>query len=265
MDFSRAAIPFMARKRTGFYDTIEYIGPRPQKPKRRNFFGGWVILVIAVGIGTWFGRPLVPFLKAAQQGVTMEQATEQIATLQQSGLPGDRLAAAAIAHSGDDVAFSPDYYKIDYPNGDIAANKGGPADVVIRCFRKIGIDLQQEVHEDMAGNFRSYPQLWGALATDTNIDHRRVPNLQRFFEHKGETLPNSRDAVDYKPGDIVVWSLANAEQHIGIVVPAPENHPGEMWVVHNMGKGVKWENVLFDFKIEAHFRYPKVAAEAAAR
>jgi uncharacterized protein YijF (DUF1287 family) len=255
----------MASKRTGFYDTIEYIGPRPQKPKRRNFFGGWVILVIAVGIATWFGRPLVPFLKAAQQGVTIEQASEQIATLRQSGLAGDRLAAAAIAHSSEEITFSPDYYKIDYPNGDIAPGKGGPADVIIRCFRKIGIDLQKEVHEDMAENFRSYPQLWGALTTDTNIDHRRVPNLQRFFERKGETLTASRDAVDYKTGDIVVWSLANAEQHIGIVVPAPTNRPGETWVVHNMGKGVKWENVLFDFKIEAHFRYPMVTAEAAAR
>lgn len=253
----------MARNRSAFYDTIEYIGPRPQKPKRRNFFGGWVILVIAVGIATWFGRPLVPFLKAANQDVTLEQVGAQIVTLQQSGLPGDRIAAAALAHSGDEVTFSPDYYKIDYPNGDIKPGKGGPADVIIRCFRKIGVDLQQQVHEDMAENFRSYPQLWGALTTDTSIDHRRIPNLQRFFERKGETLPNSRDAADYKPGDVVVWSLANAEPHIGIVVPAPENHPGEMWVVHNMGKGVKWENVLFDFKVEAHFRYPKQAPAAA--
>jgi hypothetical protein len=30
----------------------------------------------------------------------------------------------------------------------------------------------------------------------------------------------------------------------------------EPWVVHNIGAGVKWENTLFDYKIEAHFRYP---------
>jgi len=246
----------MARPRQGFYSTIEYIGPRPQKPKRPNIFGGWVIVVIALGVAFWFGRPLVPFLKAAQEGPSFEQAEVLIDSLEDSATPGSKLAAAALAHSGEKITFDPTYYKIPYPGGDISPVKGNAADVVVRCFRKIGIDLQKEVHEDMAGNFRLYPQLWGALSPDTNIDHRRVANLQRFFERKGETLKASRDAADYKPGDIVIWSLANADQHIGIVVPGPGNHAGETWVVHNMGTGVKWENVLFDFKIEAHFRYP---------
>lgn len=251
----------MARSKPGFYNTIEYIGPRPQKPKRPNFFGGWVIVVIAVGIGFWFGRPLVPFLKAAQQGVSMEQAEMLIDSLATSAAPGDRLAAAALAHSGEEIAYDPSYYKISYPNGDIASGKGNSADVVIRCLRKIGIDLQKEVHEDMAQHFRLYPQLWGAIAPDTSIDHRRVANLQRFFERKAETVPASRDAADYRVGDIVIWSLANAEQHIGIVVPGPGNRSHETWVVHNMGAGVKWENVLFDFKVDAHFRYPQTQAE----
>lgn len=246
----------MARQRPGFYSTIEYIGPRPQKPKRPNIFGGWVIVVIAVGIACWFGKPLVPFLKAAQEGASTEQADLLISSLGDSGKPGHLLAAAAIAHSREDVAFDPSYYKIPYPNGDVAPGKGNDADVVIRCFRKLGIDLQKEVHEDMAAHFRLYPQLWGALAPDASIDHRRVANLQRFFERKGEALPVSREASDYQPGDIVIWSLANADQHIGIVVPGPGNRGGEPWVVHNMGSGVKWEGVLFDFKISAHFRYP---------
>lgn len=246
----------MARSRPGFYSTIEYIGPRPQKPKRRHFFGGWVIAVIAVGIAFWFGRPLVPFLKAAQEEVSTEQAVLLISSLEQSRESGGKLAAAALAHGGDKIIYDPSYYKITYPNGDVAPGKGAAADVIIRCFRKIGIDLQKEVHEDMVPHFRQYPQLWGALAPDTNIDHRRVANLQRFFERKGQTLAPSRDAGDYRPGDIVIWSLANADQHIGIVVPGPGNRPGEAWVVHNMGAGVKWEGVLFDYKIEAHFRYP---------
>lgn len=253
----------MARTRSGFYSTIEYIGPRPQKPKRPNFFGGWVIVVIAVGIGCWFGRPLVPFLKAAQEGVSFEQAEVLISSLGESDDPGGKLAAAALAHSADQVVFDPSYYKINYPNGDIAPGKGAAADVIIRCYRKLGIDLQQEVHEDMAANFRLYPQLWGALTPDTNIDHRRVANLQRFFERKGQTLKPSREPSDYRPGDIVIWSLANADQHIGIVVPGPGNRAGEAWVVHNMGAGMKWESVLFDFKIDAHFRYPSGAAEVA--
>jgi uncharacterized protein YijF (DUF1287 family) len=106
----------------------------------------------------------------------------------------------------------------------------------------------------MSENFRGYPGLWGATAPDTNIDHRRVPNLQRFFEHKGETLPPSRDASDYQPGDLVVWELGNSE-HIGIVVPGPGDRAGEPWVVHNMGAGVKWENILFDYSVQRHFRF----------
>ena len=251
----------MPRSRSGFYSTIEYIGPRPQKPKRRNFFGGWVIIAIAVGMGFWFGKPLVPFLKAAQVGASEEQAHLLISNLKETKSFGNQLAAAALAHSGDAVSYDPAYYRIAYPNGDVPSNKGVAADVLVRCFRSMGLDLQELVHVDMAGHFRLYPQLWGAAGPDTNIDHRRVANLQRFFERHGETIETTRNTADYRPGDIVVWSLANAETHIGIVVPGPGDRGGEAWVVHNMGTGVKWENVLFDYPIQRHFRYPAVDVE----
>lgn len=247
---------FMPRTRPGFYSTIEYIGPRPEKPKRRNFFGGWVILVIAMGIAYWFGRPLVGLVKASQQGVSMEQAELLISSLEQTGNSGHMLAAAALTHSGEEVVFDTAYYKIPYPNGDVSPGKGRAADVVIRCYRELGIDLQQEVHEDMKSNFRAYPQLFDALGPDTNIDHRRVVNLQRFFERNGTTITPSQNPADYSLGDIVIWELASAESHIGIVVPGPAERGGEPWVVHNMGEGVKWENVLPDFKVVGHFRYP---------
>lgn len=194
----------------------------------------------------------------------MEQAELLISTMESSADAGQRLAAAALAHSGESISYDPAYYKIAYPDGDIAPGKGAAADVVIRCVRKLGIDLQTEVHEDMTANFRLYPQLWNASGPDTNIDHRRVANLQRLFEHKARSITPSRNAADYRPGDIVIWTLANADKHIGIVVPGPGTHMGEPWVVHNIGSGVKWENMLFDFKIEAHFRYP-AAPEAASR
>ncbi len=251
----------MPRPRSGFYSTIEYIGPRPQKPKRRNFFGGWVIIAIAVGMGFWFGRPLIPFLKATQVVTSMENADLLISSLKESKKFGDSLAAAALAHSGETVAYDPSYYKIAYPNGDLPANKGVAADVIVRCYRSMGIDLQVLVHEDMTENFRGYPGLWGATAPDTNIDHRRVANLQRFFEHKGQHISPSRNASDYLPGDIVVWELGDAEKHIGIIVPGPGDRAGEAWVVHNMGAGVKWENILFDYSIQRHFRFPTAQGE----
>ncbi len=243
---------------SGFYNTIEYIGPRPQKAKKRNhFFGGWVIIAIALGIGCWFGRPFIPFFNQAV--ASAEQADALISTLKSSRQFGDGLAAAALAHADDEVHYDPSYYKIAYPNGDVPPNKGVAADVVIRSFRGMDMDLQVLVHEDMVENFRHYPQLWNASAPDTNIDHRRVENLQRFFERNGETISPSNHAADYKPGDVVVWSLPNAtaESHIGIIVPGPGDRSGEAWVVHNMGAGVKWENVLFYYSIQGHFRFPK--------
>lgn len=252
----------MSRKHSGFYDTIEYIGPRPQKPKRPNIFGGWVILVIALGIGFWFGRPMLSSLMAAGEKPSIEQAEMLISSLRESNQPGATLAAAALGRSRDQITYDADYRRIEYPGGDVAPDRGYAPDVVIRSLRDIGIDLQQEVHDDMAADFRRYPDLWDAKEPDPNIDHRRVANLQRFFERKAQVLTPSREAADYEFGDIVVWSLATAEKHIGIVVPGPGTRADEPWVVHMPDeKGMKWENILFDFKIEGHFRYPSEATE----
>lgn len=254
-------IPPMPREGSRFYDTIEYIGPRPQKPKRPNFFGGWVIFAIAAGIACWFGKPLLPFLRAAQVTPSAEQAELLIPDLKNSQKFGDQLAAAALAHSSSQVSYDPAYYEIDYPNGDVPTSKGVAADVLIRSYRELDIDLQVKIHEDMSAHFREYPQLWSASEPDTNIDHRRIPNLDRFFSRYGQSLPTSRDASLFEPGDIVVWALDNGQPHIGIVVPGPADRVNEPWVVHNRQSGVKWENVLFDHKIISHYRYPAPAGE----
>ncbi len=245
----------MPKRKPGFYDTIEYIGPRPQKkPKRQHGFGGWVILAIAAGMTFWFGKPL---MKAAPVNATPEEAGLLVEFLESSDAFGDRIAAAALTHSSEDVVYDPAYYMIPYPDGDVPRNRGVAADVVVRIFRELGIDLQKEVHEDMAADFRLYPQLWNATGPDTNIDHRRVPNLQRYFMRHGDTLGTSRSPETYQHGDIVVWAISNAETHIGIVVPGPGERSSERWVVHNAGAGVAWENVLFDYQILGHYRYPK--------
>jgi uncharacterized protein YijF (DUF1287 family) len=255
MKLLKPAQQAMSHQRQGFYRTIEYIGPRPQRAKRRNY-GGWVIIALTLGMACWFGRPLLPSLKASQVTASVQEASLLISSLAESKKFGDGLAAAALAHSGEEVAYDSSYYEISYPDGDVPSGKGIAADVIVRCFRKMGIDLQVLVHEDMTAHFRPYPQLWDASAPDSNIDHRRVPNLQRFFERKGESISVTRNAADYRPGDVVVWSMADGEKHIGIVVPGPSERSKEAWVVHNMGAGVKWENVLFDYSIERHFRFP---------
>jgi uncharacterized protein YijF (DUF1287 family) len=155
------------------------------------------------------------------------------------------------------VRYDPAYVRIPYPNGDVPADMGVCTDEVIRSYRALGIDLQKEVHEDMQQNFSDYPnQLrWRARRTDTNIDHRRVPNLMVFFSRKGETLPVTSRSEDYLPGELVTWDLGGNVPHIGIVVNKKSPETGRYLVEHNIGAGPKIEDVLFNWKITGHYRY----------
>lgn len=164
----------------------------------------------------------------------------------------DRLSAAAIERTQHVVRYDPGYVAIAYPNGDVPPDAGVCSDEVIRVYRALGIDLQKEVHEDMKKNFAGYPP--GSRTLDRNIDHRRVANLMVFFRRKGETLPISKRAGDYLPGELVAWDLGNGRNHIGMIVDvkAPS---GRHMIVHNIGEGPKMEDVLFGWKIIGHYRY----------
>jgi uncharacterized protein YijF (DUF1287 family) len=154
------------------------------------------------------------------------------------------------------VVYDGSYQSIAYPNGDVNKNKGVCTDVIIRSYRSLGIDLQQLVHEDMKKDFSAYPQIWGLSKPDTNIDHRRVPNLEKFFQRNGTPLIISDNAVDYKPGDIVTWRLPNNLPHIGIVSDSPSNSdPNRYKIIHNIGLGPKLDDMLFDYKIVGHYKY----------
>lgn len=167
-----------------------------------------------------------------------------------------KLSDAAILLTKDDVVYDGTYRKIPYPNGDVPKGTGVCTDVVIRAYRKLGIDLQKEVHEDMKQNFSKYPKKWGLKSTDTNIDHRRVPNLQTFFTRKGQSLAVTDKPSNYKPGDIVTWMLSGNVPHIGIVVNK-KNMWGTYMVVHNVGRGQVLEDYLFEYPITGHYRYKK--------
>lgn len=169
----------------------------------------------------------------------------------------EKLSEAAISIIDPSIDYDPAYFSIKYPNGDIPANKGVCTDVVIRSYRKLDIDLQKEVHEDMVDNFSLYPNLkkWGMTKTDTNIDHRRVPNLEVFFERKGRKLPISEDSKDYKTGEIVTWMINNKLPHIGIVTNKKSEDGERNLIVHNVGGGQVLEDCLFDYKIVGHYSY----------
>ncbi len=165
------------------------------------------------------------------------------------------LSDAALSLTKDKVTYDPAYYRIPYPNGDVPRGRGVCTDVVIRAYRKLGIDLQELVHADMTGNFSLYPHIWGRKSPDTNIDHRRVPNLMVFFRRFGTVKKITEKNSDYKPGDIVCWSLSNGRPHIGLVVNRRSAVSGNFMVVHNIGYGQVLEDCLFDYKIIGHYRY----------
>jgi len=168
-----------------------------------------------------------------------------------------RLSDAAFELTKQKVTYDPGYYKIDYPNGDIPANKGVCTDVVIRAYRKLGIDLQKELHEDIKANFSKYPHEWGLSGPDRNIDHRRVPNLMVFFERNGHVKPITNKSGDYLPGDIVCWDLGGGITHIGLVVGKKSADGIRNLIVHNIGGGQVLADCLFGFKIIGHYSYEK--------
>ena len=166
----------------------------------------------------------------------------------------DDLASAAVKCTKDNVKYDSAFVQISYPGGDVQKGKGVCTDHVIRAYRLMGIDLQKEVHEDMEANFGEYPKIWGALKTDTSIDHRRVPNLMVFFKRHGEVLPITKNRDDYTPGDIVCWNLGMGVTHIGIVSNV-KTRSGRFFIAHNISDGQVLEDVLFDWEIIGHFRY----------
>ncbi|MBP6717163.1 MAG: DUF1287 domain-containing protein [Acidobacteria bacterium] len=189
--------------------------------------------------------------RAVPQAVARQASTQ---TLSRTPTIAGRLVAAAVAQTRTSVTYDGSYRRIPYPGGDVPATIGVCTDVVIRAYRQVGVDLQVKVHEDMARAFRSYPQAWGMSGPDSNIDHRRVPNLQTFFRRAGAALPISRDPAEYHAGDLVTWVLPGNLPHIGIVT-SERSSSGTPLIVHNIGRGPQVEDVLFKFTITGRYRY----------
>ena len=165
------------------------------------------------------------------------------------------LVEAARERTTQNVIYNGAYVRLAYPGGDVPDTQGVCTDVIIRSYRAAHkFDLQKAVHEDMKANFSAYPKIWGLTRTDKNIDHRRVPNLERFFIRRGASLPITKTAADYLPGDIVSWRLGGSMPHIGIVSDkkSPEGAP---LIIHNIGAGPEEDDILFHFQINGHFRF----------
>lgn len=176
-------------------------------------------------------------------------------------IEADRLVLDARKQIGVTLGYDPAYRRLGYPGGDVPMATGVCTDVVIRALRQQGLDLQEAVHRDMRGNFAAYPKHWGLSRPDSNIDHRRVPNLMTWFSRQGWSLPISQDAAAYRAGDIVTWDLGRGLTHIGIVSDRRAANDAPL-VLHNIGRGTQEEDILFVYRITGHYR--PLAQQASA-
>jgi uncharacterized protein YijF (DUF1287 family) len=164
---------------------------------------------------------------------------------------GEKVAEGALSQVGKTFIYDSSYTRLAYPGGDVPMIRGVCTDVAIRALRNSGEDLQQLIHEDMKAYFAAYPNNWGLTQPDSNIDHRRVPNITTYYKRQGKTLPLPIKRENVKPGDLVAWTLPNNRPHIGVVVEANSQ---KVLIVHNIGLGAHKEAVLYDWTITHHIR-----------
>lgn len=169
------------------------------------------------------------------------------------------LVSAAKERCNHPVKYDGRYIPLKYPMGDVPNNIGVCTDLVVRAYRRQGVDLQRYVHEDMKRAFNAYPsaKVWGKKSPDANIDHRRVLNLEAFFKRHGKSLPLTRNPANFRPGDLVTWRIGGVAPHIGIVIDQKADDGKTPLIVHNDSKGPVIENILFDpgFTMTGHYRY----------
>jgi len=194
--------------------------------------------------------------RGSQRAVEVSQsALAEAMQVRADATPLEKINAGAIEQTTQTTGYDASYAKLDYPNGDVPIVTGVCADVIVRAFRKAGIDLQKELHEDMKKSFATYPRKWGLRGPDANIDHRRVPNLMTWFDRQGKARPITKDAKDYLPGDVIAWDMTPGLPHIGMVSKIKVEGAERYAVVHNIGAGARIEDVLFAWKIIGHYRY----------
>jgi uncharacterized protein YijF (DUF1287 family) len=189
-----------------------------------------------------------------QQADTAQPASSINASAVNS-TPLKQVVDAAVEQTRYTRGYDPSYVRIDYPNGDVPIETGVCSDVIVRAFRKIGLDLQKEIHEDIKRNFSAYPKIWGLTKPDPNIDHRRVPNLMTYFKRKGKEVAITTGQEDYLPADIVAWRLNNGLLHIGMVTDILVEGASRYKIAHNIGAGAQVEDVLFSWEVIGHYRY----------
>ena len=222
--------------------------------KRGTFRATWVGVLLAFVAAVPATANAAGATTPIQAVPASKQAVSAGFAAPSNALRVETLVTAAVSQIGRTTLYDPAYVRLAYPGGDVPIDRGVCTDVIIRAFRAIGIDLQLAVHEDMVRHFSSYPRT-GRSTPDANIDHRRVKNLAVFFTRSGAAVPVTPRPSDYLPGDVVMWDVGGLA-HTGLVADALAPGTDRHTIVHNIGDGTQMEDILFEFPITGHFRYP---------
>jgi uncharacterized protein len=210
------------------------------------------VLLISLIIGSVL---LLPSFLSKQINSLVTEVTSNTTKISPPNAQARDLVSDARSQIGVTTNYSGDYAQIIYPMGDVPISTGACTDVVIRALRKQSVDIQQLIHEDMVQNFGSYPSFWNLKSTDSNIDHRRVPNVLTYMERQNKTVEILKEAISFLPGDIVTWDFGPGQQHIGIVSDSIDSVSKTPYIIHNIGRGTEESNILFNYPITGHIRY----------
>lgn len=225
--------------------------------KLRRLNSVWCFVIIAALLASCDKASPEPVHTPVSSGVPKSPSVRQEVNLEQKEKRKNVISPIVLAarhQIGKTVIYDPTYVGLKYPGGDVPIERGVCTDVVIRALRDaFSMDLQKLVHEDMKKAFSQYPKIWGLKKPDRNIDHRRVPNLKKYFERHGYAVAITQNADDYLPGDLVTCTVGHNLAHI-MIVSDKKTRNGVPFVIHNIGSGVKEENRLFDFPITGHYR-----------
>lgn len=178
--------------------------------------------------------------------------------------PGDRdgdgipnpldIDLGAIKTTLDAALYDQSYVTLAYPGGDVPREIGACTDVIVRALRNAGVDLQVEVHEDIARAPRRYPMV---ERRNPDIDHRRVRTILPWFRAHWTTLDPT---AALRAGDVVFMeTIADRKgpDHIGVIGHG-RGDDGELLVANSWTDGFRtsFMSLLGRVEVTDRFRMP---------
>ena len=160
-------------------------------------------------------------------------------------------------------ANEPNYYN----GGDPPENLALCTDMIARAFKDAGFSIRDLVDSDIANNFSEYPlkEIWNQTVTDSNIDYRRIQNLEIFFKRNSQVIITIFNPADidnlnqWLPGDIVFFDMDgdSYSDNVGILSDVTTRDGAPKVIYNYIDPGCTCEeDILGKEKIIGHYRYP---------